>query len=195
MPPKNTLYVTNRKDWRAWLARHHKTETEIWLVFYRKETGKPRISYNDSVEEALCYGWIDSTVKSLDDERFAQRFSVRKKTSTLSQMNIERVRKLITQKKMTKAGLAAIAHAYDPAKDKAGDFKIPPDILKPLKANRQAWENFQEFPESYKRIRIDYIASRKRHSQEMFDKALRHFIEMTAKNKRIGFVKEVKEIA
>ena len=65
-----TLYVTKRTTWRAWLSKHHKTEPEIWLMYYRKATGKPRISYNDAVEEALCYGWIDSTVKSLDSKRF-----------------------------------------------------------------------------------------------------------------------------
>ena len=188
----NTLYVTDRKDWLVWLAKHHKVENEVWLVYYRKETGKPRISYNIAVEEALCYGWIDSIVRSLDKERFAQRFSVRKKTSGLSQMNKERIRTLITKKKMTKAGLAAIAHIFDPAKDKTEDFVTPPDILISLKENEQAWENFQKFPESYKRIRIAFIESRKRHGERQFQESLRHFIGMTANNKRFGFVKEMK---
>jgi uncharacterized protein YdeI (YjbR/CyaY-like superfamily) len=126
MNTENTLYVSERKDWRAWLAKHHKTDSEIWLVYYRKETGKPRISYNDAVEEALCYGWIDNTVHKLDDERFAQRFSPRKKTSSLSQSNLERIRKLIRQKKMTADGLAAIAHVYNPEKDKQEELVIPP---------------------------------------------------------------------
>jgi uncharacterized protein YdeI (YjbR/CyaY-like superfamily) len=186
----NILYVTSGRTWRAWLAKHHKTEKEIWLVYYRKGTGKPRISYNDAVEEALCYGWIDSIVKNLDKGRFAQRFSVRKKTSGLSQMNKERIRKLIAQKKMTKAGLSAIAHVFDPNKDIAERFVIPPDILRPLKANKQAWRNFRNFPEGYKRIRIAFIETRKRHGKEPFERSLKNFIEMTSKNKRIGFVKE-----
>jgi uncharacterized protein YdeI (YjbR/CyaY-like superfamily) len=157
-----TLHVTTRNDWRAWLARHHKTETEIWLVYYRKETGKRRISYNDAVEEALRYGWIDSIIRTLDKERFAQRFSVRRSGSGLSQMNKERILALIARKKMTRAGLAAIAHVFDPAKDEARDFAIPADILKPLKENAQAWENFRKFPESYKRIRIAFIETRRR---------------------------------
>ncbi len=99
--------------------------------------------------------------------------------------------KHITQKKMTKAGLAAIEHVFDPAKDKIEDLDIPPDILHPLKANEQAWAHFQKMPESYKRIRIAYIESRKRHGREMFEKSLNHFIEMTARNKRFGFVKEM----
>ena len=188
----NILDVTDSKDWRAWLAKHHKTETEIWLVYYRKETGKPRISYNDAVKEALCYGWIDSIVRSLDKERFAQRFSVRKKTSGLSQMNKERIRTLIRQKKMTKAGLAAVAHIFDPEKEKVEEFVIPPDILIPLKENEQAWKIFQKLPDSYKRIRIAFIESRRRHGKEQFQTSLKHFIDMTSKNKRFGFVKEMK---
>jgi len=186
------LYVTDRKDWRAWLRKHQKSEADVWLVYYNKKSGKQRISYNDAVEEALCYGWIDSTVKNLDEDRYAQRFTPRKPTSGLSQMNKERIRRLIAQKKMTKAGLEAIAHVFDPEKDKSETFVISFDILKPLKADKEAWRNFQKFPDSYKRIRIKYIETRRRHSQEMFERSLNHFIKMTAKNKRIGFVKEMK---
>lgn len=187
--PGKVLHVTTRQAWRSWLAKHHKTETEIWLVYYRKQTGKGRISYDNAVEEALCYGWIDSTVKALDSERFAQKFSPRKKTSSLSQMNKERIRILISAKKMTRAGLDAIAHVFDPKRDLNEEFTIPPDILEPLKANEQAWRNFESFPETYQRIRIAFIESRKRHGEEMFRKSLKHFIEMTAKNKRFGFSK------
>jgi uncharacterized protein YdeI (YjbR/CyaY-like superfamily) len=186
-----TIYVKDRLEWRRWLEKNSKIETEIWLIYYRKETGKPRISYNDSVEEALCFGWIDSTVKSIDNERFAQRFSVRKKTSQLSEMNRQRIVKLISQKRMTKAGLDAIAHVFHVKEEKTADLIISDDILIPLKANKKAWMNFQKLPESYKRIRIAFIESRRRHGEEMFQKSLHHFIEMTAKNKRFGFVKEM----
>jgi uncharacterized protein YdeI (YjbR/CyaY-like superfamily) len=185
-----TLYVPSRKEWRAWLEKNHDREKDIWLVYYRKETGKPRVSYNDAVEEALCFGWIDSTVKKLDAERFAQRFSVRNKHSDLSQANKERVLKLIAQKKMTPAGLEAISHVFRPETEPTEKFVIPPDILRPLKADKQAWANFRRMPESYRRIRVAYIDSRRRHSQEMFEKSLRHFIRMTALNKRIGFIRE-----
>lgn len=187
-----TLYVTDRKSWREWLAKNHHKEKEIWLVFYRKGSSKPRISYNDAVEEALCYGWIDSTVKGVDKESFAQRFSPRRKTSGLSQMNKERIYTLIAQKKMVKAGLDAIAHVFDPIESKPEHFIFSPDILKSLKANKEAWHNFQKFPESYKRIRIAYIQSRKQHGTEQFQKSLHHFIDMTARNKRFGFVKEMR---
>jgi uncharacterized protein YdeI (YjbR/CyaY-like superfamily) len=186
-----TIYLTKRDEWRKWLVEHHKIEKEIWLIYYRKETGKPRISYNDAVEEALCFGWIDSIIKRIDNERFAQRFSVRQKTSQLSEMNKQRVLKLISQKKMTQAGLDAIAHVFQVMGKQSVDLIIPPDIFKPLKTNKRAWENFQKMPESYKRIRIAFIESRRRHGEEMFQKSLNYFIEMTAKNKRFGFVKEM----
>jgi uncharacterized protein YdeI (YjbR/CyaY-like superfamily) len=101
-----TLYVTDRKAWRAWLAKHHDKEKEIWLVFYKAHTGKARVPYNDAVEEALCYGWIDSIVKRIDDESFAQRFSPRRSTAKWSEPNKERVRRLIKQRKMTRFGAA-----------------------------------------------------------------------------------------
>jgi uncharacterized protein YdeI (YjbR/CyaY-like superfamily) len=186
-----TLYVTKRDDWRKWLKRHHKTEKEIWLIYCRKETGKPRISYNDAVEEALCFGWIDSILKNIDKERFAQRFSIRQKTSKLSEMNRQRILKLISQKKMTKVGLNAIAHVFEAEGQNTDNFVISSDILKQMKIDKEAWKNFQSLPERYKRMRIAYIENSRHHGKEMFQKSLRHFIEMTAKNKRFGFVKEM----
>ena len=186
---KHTLYVTDRKVWRAWLAKNHKKESEIWLIYYRKETLKPRIDYNDAVEEALCYGWIDSTIKKIDSARFAQRFSPRRKGSVLSQANRERLIKLIARHKMTRAGLNAVAHVFDPSKQSSAGFKIAPDILKPLRADREAWKYFQKFPDVYKRTRVGYLESRRRHGQKMFNKSLAYFIKKTAANKRFGFVK------
>jgi uncharacterized protein YdeI (YjbR/CyaY-like superfamily) len=186
-----TLYVTSRRVWRSWLAKNYRSKSEIWLIYYKKASGKTRIPYNDAVDEALCYGWIDSTVKSIDKERFAQRFTPRRGRSVLSQMNRERVRKLVAQKRMTKAGLKAIAHVFDPATDVAREPIVPPKVRKAFKENPKAWQNFQRFPDSYKRIRIAFIESRKRHGKIQFQKSLDHFIDMTAKNKRFGFVKEM----
>ncbi len=186
-----TLYVAGRRAWRRWLAKHHKNAKEIWLIYYRQGTGKPRLAYNAAVEEALCYGWIDSLTKKIDKERFAQRFSPRRKGSVLSQMNKERIIRLIAQKKMTKAGLAAVAHVFDLTR-KAGRLVIPAAILKALKADKLAWANFQRFPERYKRIRIAYIISQRRHGKAAYQRALKYFIKMTGRNKRFGFVKEMR---
>jgi len=187
-----TLCVTERKAWRAWLAKHYKSEREIWLVYYRAGTGHARISYNDAVEEALCYGWIDSTAKKMDEQRYAQRFTPRRPGSNLSEMNKERLKKLVAQKKMTKAGLDAIAHVFSPEKYRTGDFTIAADILAALKADRCAWANFRKLPESYKRIRVGYLESQRRHGDDALQRSLRHFVKMTAAGKRIGFVKEMR---
>lgn len=184
-----TLYVTNRKDWRSWLRKNHAKEKAIWLIYYKKASGKPRIPYNDAVEEALAFGWIDSTAKRIDEEKYAQRFTPRRKGSNLSQANIERVRDLIAKKKMTKAGLAAIAHAFDHNNDNAGKFKIAPDILKEFNKDKVAWKNFQKFPKSYQRIRIGFVESRRRHGKEAFEKSLNNLIKMTTNNKSFGMIR------
>ncbi len=180
-----TLYVTDRKQWRLWLTKNHK-EKEIWLIYYRKSSGQKRIPYNDAVEEALCYGWIDGIMKGVDEETFAQRFTPRRSNSTLSQLNKERIYRLIEQKKMTPKGLTAIKHVFD-ATSKRPKFIIPTDILKLLKEDKETWENFQKFPKSYKRIRIGWIESA-RIRPEDFNKRLNYFLKMTAKNKRYGMV-------
>ena len=175
-----TLYVPNRKAWRVWLKKHYKIEKEIWLVYYRKQAGKPRIAYNDAVEEALCFGWIDSTVKNLDAERIAQRFSPRKPKSGYSQPNKERLRRLIEQGKVMKDVLAALGDIS------TEDFEIPSDILQALKANEPAWENFQTYSASYQRIRVAFIDGARSRPEE-FRKRLKHFIRMTEKNKQFGY--------
>src|SRR2546422_582917 len=112
-----TLYAKNRRQWRAWLSKHHRTAPEIWLIYYKKQSGKPRIPYNHAVEEALCYGWIDSLLKPIDAVCYAQRFSPRRPTSRLSAMNRERVRRLIASGRMTRFGLESIKHAFDHKSD------------------------------------------------------------------------------
>lgn len=175
-----TLYLTDRKDWREWLKKNYKIEKEIWLVYPRKATGKPRIEYNDAVEEALCFGWIDSIVKKLDEESTVQRFSPRKPKTKYSQANIERLRDLVAKKKVVKEVAETLGDVLNQK------FVIPPDILKAIKANKAAWKNFQKFSESYKRIRVAFIDGA-RHRPEEFKKRLRHFVEMTEKNKMFGF--------
>jgi uncharacterized protein YdeI (YjbR/CyaY-like superfamily) len=175
-----TLHVTNRQDWRKWLKKHYKTTKEIWLVYYRKETGKPRIVYNDAVEEALCFGWIDSTVKTLDEKRTAQRFSPRKPKSKYSPANKERLRKLIKQRKVIKEVREALGNISEEK------FEIPKDILNAIKADEEAWKNFRKFSDGYKRIRIGFIEGARKRPEE-FKKRLRYFLKMTGKNKRYGF--------
>ena len=175
-----TLYVKDAKSWRAWLRKNHKTKKEIWLVYYKKKTGKPRISYNDAVEEALCFGWIDSIQKSLDADRTVQRFSPRKPGVKYSQQNKERLRALLRQRKVVKAVANSLKDVLDEK------FEIPPDILKKIQASPLAWKNFQKFSKPYQRIRIAYIDGARKRPAE-FRKRLRHFIEMTEQKKQFGY--------
>jgi len=108
MKTGETLTVTTREEWRRWLADHHQTKVEIWLVFYYKRTGKPTISYNDAVEEAICYGWIDSQQNPMDEERFVRRFSPRRKRSHWSKSNKERALRMLRAGKMEEAGMALL---------------------------------------------------------------------------------------
>ncbi len=187
------LYVSNRKDWRAWLAKNHRSTAEIWLVYYKKYSGKPRIPYNDAVEEALCYGWIDSILKPKNEECYVQRFSPRRKNSKLSEMNKERVRRLIKAKKMTRFGWKSIQHHIknNPKKSTGSQslikFALPQDILEALKADPAAWKHFVKFPMSYKRIRIGWIDAARYHP-EIFDQRLKYFLKLTRKNKKFGMV-------
>ena len=109
MEIRKTLYVPTREEWRAWLTKHHESESEVWLIYYKQQSGRPRIPYDDAVEEALCFGWIDSIVKRLDDEKFAQKFTPRRDRSRWSALNEQRVRKLIKNGRMTEAGMATPA--------------------------------------------------------------------------------------
>ncbi len=175
-----TLYITRRKDWHDWLKKNHKTEKEIWLVYPKKGTGKPRIEYNDAVEEALCFGWIDSIIKTLDAESTVQRFSPRKPKAKYSQANIERLRALVAEKKVIKEVAKTLGDGLNQ------EFIIPSDILSAIQENKNAWKHFQAFSDSYIRIRIAFIDGARKRPME-FQKRLRHFLEMTEKNKLFGF--------
>lgn len=175
-----TLYVTDPNEWREWLQTHYKTEKEIWLVYYKKETGKARIEYNDAVEQALCFGWIDSIVRSLDEERTAQRFSPRKHKSGYSQQNIERLRHLVAQGLVMEEVVASLGDLLE------REFVFPQDILDAIRADELAWQNYQKFSEPYKRIRVAYIEGARKRPDE-FKKRLNYFIKMTRQNQLIGF--------
>jgi uncharacterized protein YdeI (YjbR/CyaY-like superfamily) len=180
MEISQTLYIISRKDWRNWLKKNYKNAAEIWLVYPKKSTGKPRIEYNDAVEEALCFGWIDSIQKKLDEDHTVQRFSPRKPKAKYSQANIERLRTLVAQKKV----IREVAETLDDVLNQ--EFIIPDDILKAIKANKKAWKHFQTFSDSYVRIRIAFIDGARNRPEE-FQKRLKHFIGMTEQNKTFGF--------
>lgn len=175
-----TLYAASRGAWRAWLKKHYRSEKDVWLIYYKKRSGKPRIPYNDAVEEALCFGWIDSTTRRVDGDRYAQRFSPRNPKSPYSQANLERLKALVKRGKVAKDVLAGLGNL------RAEAFRVPQDILKAIKANPMAWKNFREFSKSYIRIRTAYIDGARDRPEE-FKRRLANFIRRTEKKQRIGF--------
>jgi uncharacterized protein YdeI (YjbR/CyaY-like superfamily) len=187
-----TLYVVKRADWRKWLEKNHKKSREIWLIYYNKKSGKPRIPYDEAVEEALCFGWIDSTVKKVDEDSTAQRFSPRRNKSQLSELNKVRVRKMIKEGKMRAAGLDSISQHVKVDNGEMVEhkpFRMPEDIMEILKSDREVWTNFEKFPESYRQVRIAYIDNSRIRPDE-YIKRLNYFIKMTRKNKMFGSLKE-----
>ena len=176
-----TKYFTERQKWRKWLEAHFESQDDIWLEYPKKKTGKKRLLYNDAVEEALCFGWIDSTVKSLNENTTIQRFSKRRAKSTFSQANKERLKWLF------KEGLIHSSIRDDMEKIINEAFIFPKDIIDKLKSDKSVWKNYEKLSASYKRIRIAYIESARKRPEE-FDKRLNHFISKTKENKLIkGF--------
>ncbi len=163
-PPK-TLSVKDRKAWRAWLSRNHTRLKEIWLVFYKKHTGKATVSYEDAVQEALCFGWIDSTVRRIDDERYIQLFTPRKKGSNWSDLNKRRVNKLIEEGLMTEAGLQKIEEAKKNGSwknlDAVEKLRVPADLAKTLSAKKKAKDAFSALSPSRKKAFLYWIGSAK----------------------------------
>lgn len=170
------LHVATRSEWRVWLESHFQTEREVWLVSPKIASGKVRIPYNDTVEEALCFGWIDSTNKSLDEHYSMQRFTPRRPGSNYSQANIERLRWMDAQG-LIHPSLVKTVHDL-----LSREYRFPPGILEAILQDKQAWKNYQSFPPCYRRIRIAYIDGARNRPGE-YVKRLNHFIAQTRENK------------
>jgi uncharacterized protein YdeI (YjbR/CyaY-like superfamily) len=179
VPITETVTPLTRADWRAWLAANHRTKDEIWLLAPRFAKERPHFTYIDSVNEALCFGWIDGIAKSYSDSLSAQRFTPRRKGSNWTELNKERCRRLIADGLMTPAGEAVL-----PDLDIAA-FRIAADIDKALRADPEVWSNFQAFEPLYQRIRVGYIEEQRKNVDE-FTKRLTRFIDMTKLNKQFG---------
>jgi uncharacterized protein YdeI (YjbR/CyaY-like superfamily) len=173
-----TFYTSERSEWRRYLAEHFQTSQVIWFVFPMKESGEKSLSYNDAVEEALCFGWIDSTIKHIDPLHRAQRFTPRRKGSPYSRQNIERLIWLDAQ------GMIHPSVRDDVLPIIRAPFIFPADIIEPLKQDDAVWNNYQHFSDSYQRIRVAYIDAARKRTEE-FQKRLDNFIEKTRQNKLI----------
>jgi uncharacterized protein YdeI (YjbR/CyaY-like superfamily) len=180
------FYAANRQEWRDWLQYHHSTVAGVWLIYYKKQSGRPYVVYDDAVEEALCFGWIDSRSNALDDARYMQLFTPRKPRSPWSRLNKQRVERLIERGLMTSAGYALIEAAQRDGSwnsyDAVEDLVMPNDLRAALAANDMARLNFDAFSNSSKKNILWWIASAKR--PETRQRRIEETIRLAAENKR-----------
>jgi len=164
--PVNSIHPTTRAEWRAWLEQNHTQDEGVWLISYKKATGKPYVTYDEAVEEAIPFGWVDSKVNRLDGERAMRWFAPRRPGSGWSRSNKQRVEKMIAAGQMTAAGLAKIEAAKADgswiALDAIENLEVPDDLSGALASYEAAETNFEAFPRSVKRSILEWIATAKR---------------------------------
>jgi uncharacterized protein YdeI (YjbR/CyaY-like superfamily) len=174
-----TFYAKSQKDWRKWLEKNHQSEKSVWLIIYKKESGKKSVYYPEAVDEALCFGWIDSKPNKRDAESYYQFFTKRNPKSNWSKINKEKVEKLIAKGLMQKAGYAMIEIAKKngnwTALDKVEDLTLPDELKRQFKKNKKAFENWEKFPPSSKKIILEWILNAKK------DETRKNRIEETVK--------------
>jgi uncharacterized protein YdeI (YjbR/CyaY-like superfamily) len=183
------IYFKTSKEWREWLKINHETADGVWLIFYKKETGKPSIAYNDALDEALCYGWIDSIIKNIDKEKYVRKFTKRNDDSKWSEINKRKVENLIKEKRMTRFGLCKLKAAKLNGKwfekdkpefnyESAGDFELA------LKNNKKAKEFFDLLAPSSQKQYILWISTAKQ--QVTKEKRIKESILLLEGGQKLG---------
>lgn len=184
----NAIYFATAAEWEAWLAKNYSEEREIWLIFYKTATGQASIPYEDAVEVALSYGWIDSLIQKMDEERYARKFTPRTNTEKWSVSNQRRVAKLVREGRMKEPGLAKmdgeIDYREDLKEEKPHPLQIPPEVERGLQANAAAWENFNRLPPSHQRRYIGWITDAKR--AETIQRRIEEALRLLEKGERLG---------
>ena len=182
----NTIFCKDRKSWRAWLKKNHLLESSIWLVYFKKHTNKLTVSYADAVEEAICFGWIDGQIKKIDDDRYMQRYTPRKKKSKWSVVNIERANTMIKKGLMSKEGLRIFQNGIknNEIVPSSKRFSIPDDLMSALNKNTKAIVNFNKFAPSAKLAYVYWINTAK--TDETRQKRIKKSVELLSQNKKYG---------
>lgn len=183
------VYVQNRDEWRNWLSENYNKESGIWLIFYKKETGRATLEYEDAIEEALCFGWIDSIIKKLDDQRYARKFTPRKEDSRWSNSNKNRVQNMIEQNRMTPLGMAKIEAAkksglWDKPDRPQISFEIPEILNNALAKNKRAKEFFDQLAPTYQKQYIGWIQIAKQ--QKTKQQRVKESIHLLTQGKKLG---------
>lgn len=180
---RKRVRAADRDDWRTWLERHHASEPEIWLVYAKKHTGKPSVRYAEAVEEALCFGWIDTTVNRLDDDHYMQRFTPRTDTRKWSKLNRERFRRLVAEGRMTDAGRAKLpADVPAPPRRLPTGGPVPGFIRRALAAHPVARRNFAALAPTYRRDYLRWITEAKK--PETRERRLKEAIRRLESNRK-----------
>ena len=179
----------NRDDWRDWLRRNHDSRAEVWVVFFKKTAPKSNLSYNDAVEEAVCFGWIDGVKRSVDEHRYMHRFTPRKPDSKWSPSNKERVQRMVESGLMTEAGARTVAHAkesgaWDAPVEPSGPLPMPPEFATRLKRNKKAQSFFDSLAPSYRRQFVDWVAAAKR--DDTRERRMNEALDLLAQGKKLG---------
>jgi uncharacterized protein YdeI (YjbR/CyaY-like superfamily) len=184
MPPK---FFPNQEDFREWLEENHLTETELLVGFYKIETKKPSITWPESVDQALCFGWIDGIRRTVDNESYSIRFTPRRSTSIWSTVNINKIAELTQKGLMKEAGLVAFAKRKD---NKSNIYAYEKDSLllnnkfeQQFKANNTAWEFFQKQAPSYKKVAINWVMTAKQEATQL--SRLEKLIKASESGKRV----------
>ena len=183
------VYVKTRDEWRDWLTQNHDEGAGIWLVFFKKHTGKPTLEYDAAVEEALCFGWIDSIIKKLDEERYVRKFTPRKPESRWSASNQKRIEKLITQGRMHESGMLSVQKAKESGLWEKTDrpmisFEIPEEFGSALATNEKAKVFFDQLAPTYQKQFIGWVSIAKR--QETRDRRVRESIALLEQGQKLG---------
>jgi uncharacterized protein YdeI (YjbR/CyaY-like superfamily) len=182
-----TLDVRSRARWREWLATYHASASEIWLVFHKSHTGKPSIDYEDSVEEALCFGWVDSLIRRLDDDRYARKFTPRKPDSFWSELNRKRYAKVEAHGLLAPAGRErAPAKANRSPRRPKRSSVVPSYIEKAFKADARAWATFERLTPRERVMYIGWIEDAKREDTKA--RRIEKSVRLLAAGKKLGLV-------
>jgi uncharacterized protein YdeI (YjbR/CyaY-like superfamily) len=191
MEDPNSIYLPTREHWRNWLEKYHDGEAGIWLIYYKKHTGKPSIPYEDTVEEALCFGWIDSLIKRIDADRYMRKFTPRKKTSAWSVANVKRVERLIRQGKMTEDGLRLYHYARennmlpDLTRNQKPELPgVPSWFEEALEKEPAAREHFNKLAPSHRRQYLGWVTDAKKAETRL--RRLREAIDRLSRGEKLG---------
>ena len=187
--PDQPLNFQDKDEWRSWLQENHAAQKQAWLVILKNQAAKPGVNYEEAVEEAVCFGWIDGVMKSVSDELYYLRFSPRKRGSVWAASNLQRVERLIAQGRMSEAGMAKVREAKENGMWEAVTrlqelAATPEDLSRALSENAAAQANFEKYPASQKKMFFYWIDSAK--TEGTRQKRIRAAVEMAAQNKRMG---------